>query len=95
MRFDETCVQYANTFDITVISHCEELSLADGGSANEGAMATSLGLRGITPAAEEVMVARDVLLAENEGVPAYRPYQYEAQRGNHPGCKGARRKGDV
>ena len=34
-------------------------------------MATSLGLRGITPAAEEVMVARDVLLAENEGVPVH------------------------
>lgn len=64
-------LQYANTFDITVISHCEEMSLADGGSANEGAMATSLGLRGITPAAEEVMVARDVLLAENEGVPVH------------------------
>lgn len=61
-------LQYSNTFDIAVISHCEDLSLADGGCANEGATATSLGLRGISPAAEEVMVARDVLLAENEGV---------------------------
>lgn len=61
-------LQYANTFDISVISHCEDLSLVDSGSANEGFMATSLGLRPITPAAEEVMVARDVLLAENEGV---------------------------
>lgn len=64
-------LQYANTFDITVISHCEDLHLADSGSANEGYMATSLGLRGITPAAEEVMVARDVLIAGNEGVPVH------------------------
>ncbi len=61
-------LQYANTFDISVISHCEDMSLVDGGSANEGFMATTLGLRPISPAAEEVMVARDVLLAENEGV---------------------------
>ncbi|MBE7027015.1 MAG: dihydroorotase [Ruminococcaceae bacterium] len=60
-------LQYANTFDIPVISHCEDLNLVDDGSANEGFMATSLGLRPISPAAEEVMVARDVLLAENEG----------------------------
>lgn len=61
-------LQYANTFDISVISHCEDMSLVDGGSANEGFMATTFGLRPISPAAEEVMVARDVLLAENEGV---------------------------
>ncbi len=64
-------LQYANTFDISVISHCEDMSLVDGGSANEGFMATTLGLRPISPAAEEVMVARDVLLAENEGVPVH------------------------
>lgn len=64
-------LQYANTFDMTVISHCEELSLIDEGVANEGYMATSLGLKGITPAAEEVMVARDVILAEHENVPVH------------------------
>ena len=67
-RLMRYAMQYANTFDITVISHCEDLNLVDGGSINEGFMATTLGLRPITPAAEEVMVARDVLLAENEGV---------------------------
>ncbi len=60
-------LQYANTFDMPVISHCEDLNLVDDGSANDGFMATSLGLRPISPAAEEVMVARDVLIAENEG----------------------------
>lgn len=67
-RLMRHAMQYSNTFDITVISHCEDLSLADGGSANEGFMATTLGLRPITPAAEEVMVARDVLMAENDGL---------------------------
>lgn len=64
-------MQYASSFDITVISHCEELSLVDGGSANEGYMATSMGLRGIAPAAEEVMVAREILLARNDDVPVH------------------------
>lgn len=89
-------LQYANTFDITVISHCEELSLTDGGSANEGVMATSLGLRGITPAAEEVMVARDVVARGKRGrTGTHRPHQHKAQRGNHPQRKSARCKGDM
>ncbi len=61
-------MQYANTFDITVISHCEDLSLVDGGSANEGFVATSMGLRGIPACSEETMVAREILLAENDNL---------------------------
>ena len=64
-------LQYAHMFDMAVISHCEEMSLVEGGVANEGYMATTLGLRGITPAAEEVMVSRDIILAENEDVPVH------------------------
>jgi len=64
-------LQYASMFGIAVISHCEDMSLVEGGVMNEGYVATTLGLRGITPAAEEVMVARDILLAENEGVPVH------------------------
>lgn len=60
-------MQYADMFDITVISHCEDVSLADGGHINEGFMSTYLGLRGITRAAEEVMVSRDILIAEATG----------------------------
>lgn len=59
-------LEYADMFDITVISHCEELSLAEG-SMNEGAVAAELGLGGITPAAEEIMVCRDITLAETTG----------------------------
>lgn len=57
-------LEYAKTFDLLVISHCEEANLSAGGLMNEGAVSTRLGLRGIPDAAEEVMVARDILLAE-------------------------------
>lgn len=57
---------YADMFDIPVISHCEELSIAGEGTMNEGDVATELGLKGISRAAEEVMVARDIIVAEAE-----------------------------
>ncbi len=60
-------MEYADMFDMTVISHCEDMGLADGGHMNEGYMATSLGLKGITRAAEEVMVSRDIIIAEATG----------------------------
>lgn len=59
-------LEYADMFDIAVISHCEEPGVAEG-SMNEGAVATELGLRGISNAAEEIMVSRDIILAENTG----------------------------
>lgn len=60
-------MDYARIFDLLIISHCEDLNLAAGGLMNEGPTSTLLGLRGIPDAAEEVMVARDVLLAEVTG----------------------------
>lgn len=57
-------LEYADMFDITVISHCEEMSIAEG-AMNEGAVATELGLKGISNAAEEIMVNREIILAEN------------------------------
>jgi dihydroorotase len=64
-------LQYASTFDITVISHCEDLDLADEGVMNEGYQSTLMGLRGIPAAAEEVMVARDVILSEYTNIPVH------------------------
>ncbi len=55
-------LEYADMFNTLVISHCEELSLA-GGFMNEGPVATRLGLKGIPNAAEEVQLARDVIIA--------------------------------
>ena len=60
-------LSYARTLGIPVASHCEELSLSRGGSMNEGIVATRLGLIGIPNAAEDVMIARDLLLAELTG----------------------------
>lgn len=60
-------MEYADMFDMTVISHCEDTALADGGHMNEGFMSTYLGLRGITRASEEVMVSRDIIIAEATG----------------------------
>ena len=60
-------MQYAGMLGMPLISHCEELSLAAGGVMNEGFTATRLGLKGIPAAAEEVMVARDIILAEATG----------------------------
>ena len=59
-------MQYSEMFDIPVISHCEDMALGEG-DMNEGAVATEMGLRGISPAAEEVMAARDILVAESIG----------------------------
>lgn len=60
-------LEYARTFGIPVASHCEEMALSKGGSMNEGAVATRMGLFGIPNAAEDVMIARDLLLAELTG----------------------------
>ena len=62
-----TALEYALTFGIPVADHCEDPSLAQGGSMHEGIVATRLGLKGIPSAAEEIMVARDILLAELTG----------------------------
>jgi dihydroorotase len=47
-----------------VIDHCEDRALAEGGSMHEGPVAARLGLAGIPSAAEEIMIARDIILAE-------------------------------
>lgn len=60
-------MDYAKAFGTTVISHCEDESLAGKGVVNEGVVSTVLGLSGQPAAAEEVMVARDIRLAELTG----------------------------
>jgi len=62
---------YAAGFGLTVISHCEDLDLAEGGSMNEGETCTRLGLHGIPSAAEDVMVAREIILSEYTGMPVH------------------------
>ena len=58
---------YARSFDLMVLQHPEEPSLAGAGEVSEGEIATRLGLPGITPAAEIIMVERDLHLVEITG----------------------------
>jgi len=62
-----TALEYSRTFGIPVADHCEDPTLAAGGVMHEGLVATRLGLKGIPAAAEEIMVARDCMLAELTG----------------------------
>lgn len=57
-------LQYTRMFDLNVIAHCEDTSLAQDGVMHLGPVSSELGLKGIPAAAEEVMVARDIILAE-------------------------------
>ena len=62
-----TALEYAQVFGIPVANHCEELTLADRGTMHEGVVSTRLGLKGIPAAAEDIMVARDVILSQLTG----------------------------
>jgi dihydroorotase len=60
-------MEFARSYDLPVIDHCEDINLSAGGDMHEGAPSVRWGLRGIPSAAEDVMVARDLLLAELTG----------------------------
>ena len=60
-------MEYTLPFAAPVISHAEDHTLSRHGAMHEGVVSTELGLRGIPAAAEDVMVARDILLAELTG----------------------------
>lgn len=60
-------LEYARTFDLLVSQHCEDHHMTAGAQINEGAVSTQLGLRGWPREAEDVIVARDLILAEMTG----------------------------
>lgn len=60
-------LMYAQHYRIPVIQHAEDLDLSGGGVMHEGPVSTRLGLEGIPGSAEDVMVARDLLLLEDVG----------------------------
>lgn len=64
-------LEYAATFDLTVVFHAQDFELAEGGLAHEGPTASFLGLAGIPETAETVALARDLLLVEQSGVRAH------------------------
>jgi len=57
-------MEYSRDLGLPVIDHCEDKTLSDNGIINEGQMSAKLGIKGIPAAAEEVMVARDLILAK-------------------------------
>jgi dihydroorotase len=60
-------VEYAKMFDLPVMDHCQDQSMTQGAVMNEGVMSTRLGLRGWPNAAEDMIVARNVILSEYTG----------------------------
>jgi dihydroorotase len=60
-------LEYADTFDVPIISHAEDLSLVGEGCMNEGAVSTELGLKGVPWVAEDSATAREIMLAEFTG----------------------------
>jgi len=62
-----TALEYAQTFGIPVVEHCEVMALAHGGAMHEGTVSARLGLKGIPAEAEEIDVIRCILLAKLTG----------------------------
>jgi len=60
-------MEYSLAFGLVMIQHAEDLTLTQGGQMHEGVQSTRMGLRGIPGSSEDVMVARDILLAEQTG----------------------------
>ena len=61
----KTALKYASMFNLPAFSHCEDLNLVSRGQMNAGEKASLLGLRGISNDSEEVIVARDIILADS------------------------------
>jgi dihydroorotase len=66
-RMMRRALSYASGFGARIVQHPEDVELAEGGAATEGARATMMGLPGIPAAAEAICVARDIRLAELTG----------------------------
>jgi dihydroorotase len=60
-------LEYSKAFNVPIISHCEDLTLSEDGVMNEGLLSLTLGLKGIPAEAEQIMIFRDILLAELTG----------------------------
>jgi len=84
-------MEYVKAFDIPVFSHSEDINLSSNGVMNEGKASTMLGLRGIPSASEDIMVARDIKLAELTG--AHLHILHVSTAGSVEMVRDAKRKG--
>jgi len=64
-------LEYARFYGLTVISHCEDMYLSQGGVMHEGQISTRIGLPGVPAASEEIMVYREISLAKLTGCPVH------------------------
>lgn len=64
-------LEYASDFDLPVINHCEDREISAGGIMNEGYNSTLMGIKGSPSAAEDIMVARDIAVAEYLSLPVH------------------------
>ncbi len=87
----KVAMQYADTFGAFIMSHAENLDIKGGGVMNEGYYSTILGLPGISRAAEESMIARDVILAETYGLRVH--IQHVSTRGGIETIRNAKKRG--
>ncbi len=70
-RLMRLAMEYSKGFDMTCLCHCEDKDLVDGGVVHEGLSSTIAGLKGIPRAAEDVIIAREISLAESLGCPVH------------------------
>ena len=70
-RLMRLAMEYASGFDIKCLCHCEDKELVDGGVVNEGLSSTIAGLKGILRASEDIIIAREIALAESLDVPVH------------------------
>ena len=70
-RLMRLAMEYASGFNVKCLCHCEDKELVDGGVVNEGLSSTIAGLKGIPRAAEDIIIARELALAESLDVPVH------------------------
>ena len=70
-RIMRLAMEYASGFHVKCLCHCEDKELVDGGVVNEGLSSTIAGLKGIPRAAEDIIIARELALAESLDVPVH------------------------
>ena len=86
-RVVRRAMETARAFDIPLIQHCEDLHLSAGGDMHECDDSVRLGLRGIPSASEDVMVARDIILAELTGRALPRGAHLDEKLSRHGGLR--------
>ena len=68
--FMRKVLEYSSDFDMPVLNHEEDLTIS-GGAMNEGEVSTSIGIRGCPTVAEDIMIARDIILSEYLDIPVH------------------------